>query len=88
MNYLVVHHRVENFEQWKPLYDEHRPLREKAGVKEVRLLHGADDPNDLTLLFETSDLPKAKAFVESTDLREVMKKAGVVGEPEVSYLKD
>ena len=57
-------------------------------MKEVRLLHGADDPNDLTLLFETSDLPKTKAFAESSDLQEVMKKAGVVGEPEISYLKD
>jgi hypothetical protein len=88
MNYLVVHHRVRNFEQWKPVYEAHLPVREKAGVKELRLWHSVDDPNDVTLLFEASDLPKAKAFVESTDLQETMKKSGVIGEPEISYLKD
>jgi hypothetical protein len=88
MNYLVVHHRVKSFEQWKPLYDAHRPSRDQAGLKELRLLHGADDPNDVTMLFEASDLSKAKAFAESPDLRDVMKKAGVISEPDVSYLKD
>jgi hypothetical protein len=88
MNYLVVHHRVQNFEQWKPFYEGHQPAREQAGMKEVHLWHGADDPNDLTLLFEASDLSKARAFAESSDLRETMKKAGVIGEPQVSYLKD
>jgi hypothetical protein len=88
MNYLVVHHRVKNFEQWKPVYEAHRPAREQAGVKELRLWHGVDDPNDLTLLFEASDLPKAKAFAESADLREAMNRSGVIGEPEISYLKD
>lgn len=88
MNYLVVHHRVRDFGQWKPFYDAHRPTREQAGVKELRLLHGADDPNDLTLLFEANDLSKAKAFVESSDVRDVMKKAGVMGAPDITYLKD
>jgi hypothetical protein len=88
MNYLLVHHRVRNFDQWKPLYDAHLPARQQAGVKEVRLLHGADDPNDVTLLFEASDLSKAQVFVASEDLRDVMTKAGVVGTPELTFLKD
>jgi hypothetical protein len=88
MNYLVIHHRVRDFEQWKPLYDAHRSSREQAGVKELRLLHGAEDANDVTMLFEANDLPKAKAFVASAELREAMKKAGVVSEPEISFLKD
>jgi len=88
MNYVLVHHRVQNFDQWKALYDAHLPARQQAGVKEVRLLRGADDPNDVTLLFEASDLPKAQAFVASEDLRDVMTKAGVVGTPELTYLKD
>lgn len=49
MNYLVVHHRVRDFEQWKPFYDAHQSSRDQAGMKELRLLHGADDYNDVTL---------------------------------------
>jgi len=88
MNYLLVHHRVQDFPQWKVLYDGHLSMRQQAGVKEVHLWHAAEDPNDVTLLFEASDLPKAKAFAESADLRKVMTKAGVIGKPDVMYLKD
>jgi hypothetical protein len=88
MNYLLVHHRVQNFDRWKPHYDAHLPARQQAGVNEVRLLRGADDPNDVTLLFEASDLAKAQAFVASEDLRDVMTKAGVIGAPELTFLKD
>ena len=88
MNYLLVHHRVQNFQQWKVIYDEHLPSRQNAGVKEVHLWHATEDPNDVTLLFEASDLPKAKAFAESADLGKIMTKAGVVGKPDVTYLKD
>ena len=88
MNYLLVHHRVQDFRQWKVLYDEHLPNRQQAGLKEVHLWHAAQDPNDVTLLLEASDLPKAKTFAESTELRQIMTKAGVVGQADVTYLKD
>jgi hypothetical protein len=41
----------------------------------------------VTLLFETTDDTEAKAFVTSDDLREAMKDAGVVGKPEIHFLK-
>jgi hypothetical protein len=88
MNYLLVHHRVKNFQEWKIAYDEHLPKRQQAGVKEKNLWHADADPNDVTLLFETNDLSKARAFAESDDLRQIMAKAGVIGKPEVAYLKD
>jgi hypothetical protein len=88
MNYLLVHHRVQNFPQWKVHYDNHLSNRQQAGVKEVHLWHATEDPNDVTLLFEASDLPKARAFAESENLREIMVKAGVIGTPDVTYLKD
>ena len=31
MNYVVVHHRVQNFQQWKPLTMEHRLTGKKPG---------------------------------------------------------
>jgi hypothetical protein len=88
MNYMLVHHRVQDFEQWKGVYDSHLPMRQQAGVKELHLWHAAEDPNDVTLLFETSDLSKAKAFAESVDLRQTMTKSGVVGKADLMFLKD
>ncbi len=88
MNYLLVHHQVNDFAKWKVGYDAHGNMRQKAGLKEVSLLHGQNDENDVTLLFEAKDLDKAKAFAESTDLKDTMKKLGVVGKPDISFLKD
>jgi hypothetical protein len=88
MNYMLIHHRVQDFQQWKVLYDGHLPMRQQAGIKEVHVWRATEDPNDVTLLFEASDLPRAKAFAESADLRQAMAKAGVVGKPETTFLKD
>ena len=74
--------------EWKTEYDAHGPAREKAGLKEVSLLHTLGDENDVTLLFEAKDLAKAKEFSGSSDLKQAMDKAGVVGKPEVNFLEN
>jgi len=40
----------------------------------------------LGLVFSLAVLAKAKLFGESADLRETMKKAGVIGVPEMHFL--
>ncbi len=39
------------------------------------------------MLLEAEDLQKARAFVDSADLREVMDKAGVLDKPDVYFLQ-
>ncbi len=87
MSYLFVRHKVKDFDAWKPLYDAHRVARAVAGLKQLYLLRNAADPNDVLLLFETSDLEKARAFARSEDLQQTMKKAGVTGVPEILELQ-
>ncbi|MCU0787773.1 MAG: hypothetical protein MUC91_06215 [Verrucomicrobia bacterium] len=57
-------------------------------MKEVKVLHGAENPRDVLLLFEAADLGKAKAFAASDDLRIKMKEFGVVTTPDVIFLTD
>lgn len=87
MSFLFVRHKVQNFDQWKPIYDSHEPTRRKAGLTEKHLFRDKDDPTQVTLLFETKDDTKAQAFVTSADLRETMTRAGVVGKPEIRFLR-
>jgi len=84
-NYMLVHHRVRNFTEWKAGFDTHLPKRNEAGLSEKFLLHGINDPNDVTILFEASDLKTAKGFAESADLKETMQKVGVVSMPEINF---
>ena len=86
MTHVLVRHNVADFAKWKPVYDAHLAARQKAGLREKNLLRSVDNPNEVVLLFEAEDLKSAQTFAESTDLREAMQKAGVVGKPDILFL--
>lgn len=86
-HYMMVRHAVQDFTKWKVEYDAHESVRQKYGIKEVCLLQNIGDKNDLTILSELSDLAKAMEFLELADLNEAMKKAGILGTPEIFFLK-
>ena len=86
MTHVLVRHNVADFAKWKPVYDAHLAARQKAGLREKNLLRSLDNPNEVVLLFEAEDLKRAQTFAESTDLREAMQKAGVVGKPVILFL--
>jgi len=84
--YMLVRFVVENFSNWKSLYDQDHKDHEKAGLKELHLLRSIENPDGVTLLFEVEDVEKAKAFVSSPATRERIEKARIVGDPEISFL--
>jgi len=86
MAHMLIRHRVQDFDKWKSAYNEHQSVRVAAGLKDLRLWHNTDDLNDIFLLFEASDVAKAKAFAGSADLKEKMTSAGVIGKPEIFFL--
>ena len=85
--HLLVRHKVADFAKWKPVYDDHLPARQKAGLKEVHLLRNIENPNEVILLFSVEDPDKAKAFAASDDLRQAMEKGGVSDKPDVYFLE-
>ena len=84
--FVLIRHKVRNFATWKAGYDAHQAKRAEAGLTEKYLLHGADDPNEVVLLFEAQDIVRAKEFAASADLREKMQEVGVVDKPDVYFL--
>ena len=87
MPYLLIHHKVENFDTWKSAYDAHQGARDKVGLTELHLLRNAADRNDVVILFQAEDLERTRVFASSNDLRTAMEKAGVVGVPELIELE-
>lgn len=88
MAHMLIRHKVADFEIWKPAYDEHRPERVAAGLTDLHLWRNEADPNEVFVLFETTDLPMAKAFADSTHLKEKMRAAGVQGPPDIVFLAE
>jgi hypothetical protein len=82
MCYLVVRHTVADYEKWRPFYDGDDVRRRAAGATGVSLVYrDVDDPNTTTVLMEWDKPENALKFANDPALAEVMKKAGVIGEP-------
>lgn len=88
MAVLLIRHAVEDYDEWKPVFDAHAETRREYGSKGYRLFHVADDPDEVVALFEWESADRARAFVEETDLGELMAEAGVVGDPEIQFLEE
>ena len=87
-SYLLIRHKVRDFSEWKRGYDNHLVKRNEAGLSEKHLLRSVLDSNEVVLLFEAKDLDRAKAFVDSAELRETMQKLGVLDKPDIYFLND
>ena len=91
MPYLLVHHKVEDYARWRPMYDEHAATRKAGGASGTaagRVFRSATNPNELVILLEWDDLEKARHFAQSEDLRQTMQRAGVVDQPDVYFLNE
>ena len=86
MPFILIRHKVRDFTTWKKGYDAHQAKRTEAGLMEKYLLRGADDANEVVILFEAQDMDRAKSFVASADLREKMQEVGVVDKPDIYFL--
>ena len=86
MGALIVQHRVKDYRKWRRTYDAHAPARRKAGLGSAQVYRGADDPLKVAIFFKVKNADRANAFVESDDLKRVMKAAGVVGKPTIALI--
>ncbi len=84
---MVIRHTVNDFSAWKTGYDAHQPARTVAGLTEKYLLQDTDNPNQVTIMLEADDLQRAEEFTKSDDLRETMQKFGVIGKPDIYFVK-
>jgi hypothetical protein len=85
---MIVRHRVADYAAWKPVFDEHQGFRAQGGVIAHSLYRDADDANMVTMVFAVTDLGRAREFATSADLRQVMERAGVQGQPDIWFLDD
>ena len=86
MTHMFVRHKVADFDEWKSVYEDHRLARVAAGLKDLYLWRNEGDPSEVILLFEVSDVAKAKAFTSSPDAKEKMQAEGVQATPEIVFL--
>jgi hypothetical protein len=83
---MLVKHKVANYARWKPAYEADSSMRLANGLQDHIIARGDADSNMVLLIFYMDDTAKAKAFGADPRLKDVMKKAGVTGAPEIDYV--
>ncbi len=81
MSALTLHIKVKDYAAWRPEFDAFEKHRIAAGLTNGRVYRKAEDANDILVLFDVADVPKARAFFTSGELKAQMQKAGVIGPP-------
>jgi len=84
--FVLIRHKVRDFDAWKVGFDAHAGKRSEAGLSGKQLLRSAEDANEVVIMLEAKDLDRARAFIASPDLRETMQAAGVTDKPDVYFL--
>jgi hypothetical protein len=83
MKTVILKHRVTDYARWKSIYDADEPRRISAGLREIKVGLKEGDNNVVYMIWETLDTSRLRKMIEDPELGEVMKNAGVIGEPEV-----
>ena len=84
---LVVHHRVADYDAWKQVFDEHETVRRSHGEIEHRVYRDIHDPNRVIVHNDFPSEEAARSFMEDPSLKEAMARAGVEGEPGISFIE-
>jgi hypothetical protein len=86
MNYLIVKHRVEDFDTWHEVFHSNEHMLAESGFGKMEILRGAFEPNLVVVILEVKDQAKAKAFTSSQGALDSANLGGVIGNPESCWL--
>jgi quinol monooxygenase YgiN len=88
MPYILIRHKVNDYDAWKPVYDEDADNRKAHGCTSAQVFRNANNPNEVVALFAFHDMERAQQFSESPELRERMQRAGVADHPDLFFLDE
>jgi heme-degrading monooxygenase HmoA len=85
----LVRHRVDDFDNWKKVYDAFAPIQAEHGVRAHQVLRSIENPNDVIVTHTFDSGEAARAFFATPELKEAMSKAGVNADSvEISYFEE
>jgi hypothetical protein len=83
---VIVRHEVSDYAAWKRGFDGHADARARAGIVGHAVNVSAEHPNVVVAYLQAESLDALRAFASAPDLKEVMKAAGVIGAPDISFV--
>jgi hypothetical protein len=84
--WVLITHKVKDFDAWLKVFDaEGTAARASFGMVDVVLARSIDDPSIVHLVFDIKDMAKAKARINSPELKKTMMDGGVEGMPKIEF---
>ncbi|MEO6355188.1 MAG: hypothetical protein ABIU77_22590, partial [Ferruginibacter sp.] len=84
--WVTITHKVKDYAAWLKVYDGEGPSTRAAnGMVDVLLSRSVDDSNTVHIVFDIKDMAKAKARMNSPELKKLMTNAGVTGAPKIKF---
>jgi hypothetical protein len=83
---LRIGKKVQDYLARRKIFDDDDNRYKEFGSIGFQILKSASDPNDLTVIMDWPSIDVAQAFATSDALKEKMKNAGVIPQPEMTFL--
>ena len=64
MAIMLIHFEVDDYDAWKPMFDEDPAGRAEAGATSYMISRAVDNPNEAFIRVEFPSVEQAKAFRE------------------------
>jgi len=78
MTTVFIHHRVADYNTWRPEFDRALAADWTKDIKAHRVWRGQDDPNLVIVANTLESRQAAEALVNNASLRDAMGRAGVI----------
>jgi len=84
---IIATHAVEDYDRWRAVYDELADFRKQSGIVGDAVNQELEDPNGVIVYHQANDMDSLRAFVDSVELEEAMPRAGVIGQPDIQFVR-
>jgi erythromycin esterase-like protein len=69
---LAVQLKIGDYAKWRPVFDKHKALRDKAGFTNTQIYRQADSANEILIWTDVGDVAKAREALAGQEIRSAM----------------
>jgi quinol monooxygenase YgiN len=83
---LIVHLKVKEYPAFRQVFDNATSTRTRFGGTGHKVYQSPSDPNEITIFSEWKSVEQAKVYASSNEIKEALKNAGVISQPDLTFL--
>jgi hypothetical protein len=87
MAWILIEHKVNDYNTWKQVYDRTAEVKRRNGWKRYRVFQVAQERTHLIVMDQFERADQAQEYLNSDFLKDALKQMGVVGTPTMLLLE-